>query len=119
MIKSLLKKSHLQINHLDIQVINSYSKPNYNNRFILPSEFYKISKRIFEKWRDEKIYFKFNVYFVHFEINIEYTYQINEFKKININSKKKDAQIKQLQNDSQNKDVQIKNCKMFSQKKDA
>ena len=107
--KNLLENIKLNFNvHNLIIIIDSY----------FPKNFVKIAREYIEKWKDEEIYFEFNVYFVHFEINIEYIYQINEFEKFNIDLKKKDEEIKKLQDDSNKKDVQIKELQDDSNLKD-
>ena len=97
--KNLFENIKLNFNiHNLIIIIDSY----------FPKNFVKIVREFIEKWKEEEIYFDFNVYFVHFEINIEYTHQINEFEKFNIDSKEKDNKIKKLQNDANIKDNEIK-----------
>ena len=75
-----------------------------------PKDFIALAKKFLKQLEGENYDFDFYIYFVHFEINIEYTHQITileQMKKIENDAKIKEEQMKNLKIDSLKKDKQI------------
>ena len=84
-----------------------------------PKNFIEVSKNFVEKLEEKKFNFNLNIYFVHFEINYEYTYAINESKekdekitKLEIDATEKDEKIKKLEIDAEMSKINYKNTRI-------
>ena len=76
-----------------------------------PKDFIALAKKFLKQLEGENYDFDFYIYFVHFEINIEYTHQINileQMKKIENDAKIKEKQIKNLHEQLNNSKIEIR-----------
>ena len=83
-----------------------------------PKNFIDLAKKFVLVLNDENITFDLNIYFVHFEIHIEYAHQITTYEKFNNDLKKKDQEIAIIKKDAIAKDKEINNLKLDSLNKE-
>ena len=82
--KDLLTKLNFKFKSLNlVLIIDSY----------FPKNFLELSKKFVETIKEENLAYDINIYFVHFEIHIEYTHQLTTSEKFEKNLKEKQIEI--------------------------